>query len=104
MTVPRAWNGRTVHVTTTDHRHDRRSVDIALTPETAGYLANLLRKQTGLRNLLDPLPEGLHDLMTALDYVLVADPASSAAHRRMEASKGMDPGDSEPIRKGGENG
>jgi hypothetical protein len=87
----RYWDGRTVHVTTLNAERERRNVEIALTPDTAGHLANLLRSQTGLGNLLSPLPEGLHELMVALDYVLVADPASVAAHRRMEASKGMDP-------------
>lgn len=89
---PRFWNGKTVHVTQTDPLHDRREVDVALTRETAGQLANLLRKaNSGLGTVFDPLPAGLNELMNALDYVLVGDPASVKAHHRMEAGKGMTP-------------
>jgi hypothetical protein len=91
----RHWDGRTVHVTTNTYA-DRRSVEAGMTPETAGALANLLRSHTGLANLLSPLPDELQELMVALDYVMVADPSSVAAHRRMEASKGMDPAESNP--------
>lgn len=83
----RHWDGNRVHVATTDPLRDGRSVDAAMTPETAGALANLLRKQTGLSSILEPLPEGLQELMAALDYVLVSDPASVHAHQAMERGR-----------------
>jgi hypothetical protein len=90
----RYWDGRTVHVTTLNNHSDHRSVEVALTPESAGHLANVLRILN--RPEIAPLSPYLHELMVALDYVLVADPASVAAHRKMEASKGMNPVESNP--------
>lgn len=90
----RFWDGKTVHVTTLETMEtyrDPRSVEVGLTPETAGQLANLLRKQGGLANLLSPLPDGLQELMTALDYVLVADPASVHAHSAMLRGSSSNP-------------
>lgn len=86
--MKREWDGRSVYIIKQCLRYP---VEIDLAPETAGQLANLLRKQTGLANVFTPLPDGLLELLNALDYVLVGDPASVAAHRRMEAGKGMEP-------------
>lgn len=84
----RFWDGKTVHVTTLMTERDRRSVEISLTPQTSGDLSNLLRRVKQEYRELQP---SMQELLTALDYVLVADPASVAEHRRMEASKGMTP-------------
>lgn len=89
--MERYWDGRTVHVARTNPEHDRRDVDLALTRDAAGQLANFIRRQTGLSATFAPLTPELQEILNALDYVLVADPASIAAHRRMEAGKGMTP-------------
>jgi hypothetical protein len=96
--MTRMWDGKSVFV----NKHEeviRQPVKIDLTQETAGALANYLRKSSGLSEIFNPLPEGLVELLNALDYVLVADPASISAHRRMEAGKGMTPdgGHKEPF-------
>lgn len=89
MKPERFWDGKTVHVIELPDP-DRRNVEIAVTPETAHQLALVLRQANGIGNPI-VLPEGVAELMTALDYVLVADPVSVAAHKRMEAGKGMTP-------------
>lgn len=82
------WDGKAVHVTTTNPQNDRRSVDIGLTDQAARELSLAIKrlKQTSLM-----IPESVTELELALDYVLVGDPRSVAEHRRMEASKGMTP-------------
>lgn len=84
----RSWDGRTVHIVRTNPAYDRREVDVSLTESTARDLALALRRmqQTSLMP-----PESVLELADALDYILVGDPASHAAHRRMEAAKGMTP-------------
>lgn len=84
----RFWDGRTVHLTRTDPAYDRREIDLALTENTARDLALALRRmqQTSMMP-----PESVQEICDAIDYVLVGDPASQAAHRRMEAGKGMTP-------------
>jgi hypothetical protein len=84
--IDRFWDGKTSHVSLTNPTHDRRTVDIALTPETARELSIALRRleQTSLMSA-----DGVRELADALDYVLVGDPSSRAKHRVMEAGKGM---------------
>ena len=92
MNNERHWDGKTVHVVQLPSPPgERRNVEVSLTPETAHQLALLLRGNTGLGSVFTPLTDGVQELLNALDYVLVADPASVAAHRRMEAGKGMTP-------------
>lgn len=87
----RVWDGKAVLVMP-ESTTPNRPIGMAISRETAGQLANLLRKNNdGLGNLFNPLPDGLNEVLNALDYVLVGDPASVAAHRRMEAGKGMEP-------------
>lgn len=84
----RSWDGKTVHVAPTDPTHDRRCIDVALTTETASELANSLAR---LRQTTFALPDGIQELLDALNYVLVGDPYSTSQHQRMEAGKGMTP-------------
>jgi len=86
----RFWDGRTVHITQDASPRDRRKVEVGLTPNTASELALTLRQAQGIDNPIQ-LTAGLVELLSALDYVLVGDPASVAAHRRMNDFKGMDP-------------
>jgi len=89
MSIKRFWDGKSVHIVIDATQHDRRSVEIGLTPEAAGEVANCLRSLTALGQ--PSLPDRVQELLQALDYVLVADPASVAAHRQMQAGKGMEP-------------
>src|SRR4051812_34977231 len=90
----RYWDGKAVKVCQRSNAYDLRNVEVGLSRNTAGALANLLRLHNTPGSSM--MPDGLHELMVALDYVLVSDPASVAAYRRMEASKGMDPSMSNP--------
>lgn len=87
------WDGKTVHFTDTETLHDRRSFDLAMTGFTARKLAISLAR---LKQTTITLPPEVEEILTALNYVLIGDPASEAAHRRMEASKGMEPATSTP--------
>ena len=82
------WDGKTVHVINMGAGHDRRQVEVSLTNDAARMLALALSrlKQTTLS-----LTPEVEELLSALNYVLVGDPASRAAHRVMEAGKGMPP-------------
>jgi hypothetical protein len=66
---------------------DRLPIDIHMTPDAATKLS------LGLAELkrLNGLTGDLQELMDALNYALVGDPASEIRHRRMEAGKGMTP-------------
>lgn len=88
----RYWDGKNVHLTNID-RYDRRSVEIAVTPETARRLSMHLDKLKALWG--NHMPD-VEELATALSYVLVGDPASAAKKRTMDASKGMEPSGSDP--------
>lgn len=71
-----------------------KPVEIRMTEEGARRLSFALasvaavRKAQGREQLL--LPE-VQELLDAINYVFVADPASVAAHKAMEAGKGMTP-------------
>lgn len=82
------WNGRSVHVAPTNPEHDRRSVEIALTPEAAEALRAWMAKSNLAFLLMDPAIGELHE---ALEYVLVGHQRSIDNHRRMQAGKGMTP-------------
>jgi hypothetical protein len=86
----RTWDGRVAYVS---RRPVKRhlSVNVELTTSNAHDLALVLRRLKGKPGEQSFLTAGLEELMQALDFVLVADPASAAAHRQMEASKGMEP-------------
>jgi hypothetical protein len=82
----RTWHGRTVRIVEVPGEV-RLPIRISLRKGAAQSLALALHRleQTTLGS-----PD-VQELLHALDYVLVGDPASQAAHRRMEAGKGMDP-------------
>lgn len=82
------WDGKTVHAAHTNPEHDRRHVEIAVTPETANELALAL---TRLKQTTFVLPDGAQEVLDALNFVMVGDPVSVAKHKRMEAGKGMTP-------------
>jgi len=81
------WDGKSVHFTHVPSPHDRRDHELGLTEDAARKLALALGKltQTSL------VPPEVQEILTALNYTLVGDPASVAAHAKMEASKGMEP-------------
>ena len=83
------WDGKTVHVINMGPGQDRRQVEVSLTSDAARKLALVLAK-TKQTYFLGLEPE-IEKLLTALNYVMVGDPASRAAHRQMEAGKGMTP-------------
>lgn len=83
-----AWDGKTVHVINMGSGHDRRQIEVSLTEDAARKLALAITK---LKQTTIMLPPEVEELVTALNYVMVGDPASRAAHRVMEAGKGMTP-------------
>jgi hypothetical protein len=89
-TPQKFWDGKTVHFVHggLGKIYDSRSYELGLTERTARDLALVLARlnQTTIR-----LPESVEEILTALNYVLVGDPASVAKHKAMEASKGMEP-------------
>jgi hypothetical protein len=87
------WDGKTVHLAHTNPEHDRRSLELALTDQTARDLALALSR---LKQTTFALQDGVQEVLDALNYVLVADPVSVAAHKRMEAGKSMDPAAGDP--------
>jgi len=84
----RFWNGKTVHIKSANPAHDRRTLEIAVTPETGSKLALALKRLE--QTYFDSWPQ-LDELKDALDYVLIGDPVSTAKHKQMEAGKGMEP-------------
>ena len=87
---PRFWDGKTVHFANKGMAgiFDRRQWELGLTEGTARSLALALAR---LKQTSVTLPDDCEEILQALNYVLVADPASVAAHRQMEAGKGMTP-------------
>lgn len=85
----RFWDGKTVHFAHAPGPNDRRDHELGLTEEAARKLSLALAKlkQTYFLGLE---PE-VQEVLDSLNYVLVGDPESRAAHRRMEAGKGMTP-------------
>ena len=83
----RIWNGRAAFVMGASSTPGK-PIGLALTEEAARKtaLALLRLKQTTI-----PLSGDVQELLDALNYVLVGDPESRAAHRRKEAGKGMTP-------------
>lgn len=70
-------------------------IDIQMPAETGRKLALALMRARQTWTGGGPGPE-VEELLQALNYVLVGDPASVAAHRRMEAGKGMEPAAGDP--------
>lgn len=94
--MQRSWQGRAVSVENGGLQtlFSNKTVEIKMTEEGARRLSFAIatvaavRKHQGMEQML--LPE-VQELLDALNYVFVADPASVAAHSRMEAGKGMTP-------------
>lgn len=78
------WDGKTSKVVNSAPNR----VDVTLTNDAARMLALALAR---LKQTTISLTPEVEELLTALNYVLVGDPASRAAHARMEAGKGMTP-------------
>jgi hypothetical protein len=85
---PLVWNGRDVTVNNGGSMPGSKSVFITATPEAARMLALSLSR---LQQTTIPLMPEMEELLNALNFTLVGDPASRAAHRRMETAKGMTP-------------
>lgn len=90
MEQPRKWSGRAVSfaavglasvMTGKDFRAD-------MTEDLARNLALALAR---LKQTTFALQPEVQELLDALNYVLVGDPHSQEAHRRMEVGKGMTP-------------
>jgi hypothetical protein len=89
MTHHHKWDGKTVlALVNANTPHPGKPVGLALSDRTARDLALALAR---LKQTTFALQGGVQELLDALNYVLVADPASVLAHQRMEAGKGMDP-------------
>jgi hypothetical protein len=86
----REWIGKTVDLQLKGLGgiFSNKPISLDLTTETANALASSLLR---LKQTTFALPNGVQELLQALDYVLVGDPASTASHKRMEAGKGMTP-------------
>ena len=82
------WDGKTVHFAHVPDPHDRRNHELGLTEDAARKLALCLAK---LKQTTLMVPPEVDEILTALNYVLVGDPASVAAHRQMGVRKGMEP-------------
>jgi hypothetical protein len=89
MDSKRVWDGRAVsamersEIALTD-----KLIRVDLTPKAARTLALALGR---LKQTTITLPGDAQEVLTALDYVMVADPASVRKHAEMEAGKGMTP-------------
>lgn len=85
---PPAWDGKAVHATDMGPGKDRRRVEVLLTDDAARKLAiSLARLKQTTFGLMDEVEE----VLQALNFVTIGDPESRAAHRQMEAGKGMTP-------------
>lgn len=86
----KAWDGRAIALSlrSTHPRFPEGVIDIQMGARTAQKLALSMHR---LRQTTIMLPPEVQELVDALDYVLVGDPQSRAAHGRMEAGKGMEP-------------
>jgi hypothetical protein len=93
----RFWDGKDVYFVHEDNGRDRRDFQLGMTEQTARNLALALTK---LRQTTMMLPESVGEIVHALNYVLVGDPASGAAHRRLNAGKGMEPAGGDPTNYG----
>lgn len=83
------WDGKAVLVRSgIGELLRRRPVTVELTDEAARKTALALAR---LKQTTFALPDEVQELLDALNYVLVGDPGSTGAHRRMEAGKGMTP-------------
>jgi hypothetical protein len=78
------------------HRHSYHElgvIDIQMPKRAGADLALALMK---LKQTTMLLPASIGELLHALNFVLVGDPASVAAHKAMEAGKGMEPAAGDP--------
>jgi hypothetical protein len=78
------WDGKTLKVVNSAPNR----VDVTLTNDAARMLALALAR---LKQTTISLTPEVAERLTALHYVRGGDPASRAAHARMEAGKGMTP-------------
>lgn len=87
----RIWDGRAVHFAQRGlgGLFDNKPLRLDLKEEAARKLALLISKYKQICN--DEIEAESEEILQALNYVLVGDPVSHAAHRRMEAGKGMTP-------------
>jgi hypothetical protein len=90
MSNRRTWDGRAVKVQPMglEDLFSGKDIRIEVSEKAARTLALALSrlKQTTLT-----LPGDAQEILNALDYVMVGDPASTREHSRMEAGKGMTP-------------
>lgn len=86
----RIWDGKTVHFSDRGLTgiFDHRDFEMGMTERTARELALTLAK---CKQTYFTIPSSIQEILDALNYVLVGDPASVQAHSRMEAGKGMTP-------------
>lgn len=76
------------------HYETAKRVTVEMPEDTARKLALALGRLRQTYQVSSP--EAIEELYQALNFVLVGDPASVAAHRRMEAGKGMEPAGADP--------
>jgi len=96
--MPRIWEGKAVDVSPGGLAgiFSNKPVEIHITEEGVRRLSFALASMAAVRKAQGHpddrllLPE-VQELLTAINYVFVDDPASVAAHARMEAGKGMTP-------------
>lgn len=86
--VQPAWDGKTVHVIDMGPGRDRRQIEVSLTEDAARKTALALAR---LKQTTFGLADEVQEVLDALNFVLVGDPHSREAHRRMEVGKGMTP-------------
>lgn len=90
MAGNRRWDGKAVHVRQKgiDGILSNKEITVELGQQAARTLALSLGR---IKQTTFALPGDVQELLTALDYVMVGDPASSRKHAEMEAGKGMTP-------------
>ena len=90
MAGEREWDGRAVSVAHKglDGVFSHKQIRVELTEKAARTVALALSR---LKQTTMTLPGDAQELLNALDYVMVGDPASTRAQREMETGKGMTP-------------
>ncbi len=86
----REWDGKTVSVQRKglEGLFSNKPIRVEFTEQAARTVALALAR---LKQTTMVLPGEAQELLTALDYVMVGDPASTRAHNELEAGKGMTP-------------